>query len=99
MIKTVSDELLDDIVSGRCSVNDNVRKISNQWLEVASCIPPSFFQLCEMLEGMIPDCVHPLCDSVIAHIMIRNNLSQTSLTIGNFQTNRQKKNLSNPIYQ
>ena len=48
-----------------------VRKISVQWLEVSSCIPPSFFQLCEMLEGMIPDCVHPLCDSVIAHVMIR----------------------------
>ena len=40
--------------------------------QVSAAIPPSFFQLCELLEGMIPDCVHPLCDSVIAHIMIRN---------------------------
>ena len=40
---------------------------------MSAAIPASFFQLCELLEGMIPDCVHPLCDSVIAHIMIRNS--------------------------
>ena len=42
-------------------------------IQVSAAIPASFFQLCELLEGMIPDCVHPLCDSVIAHIMIRNS--------------------------
>ena len=35
-------------------------------------------QLCEMLEGMIPDSVSPLCDSVIAHIMIRSRDSSVS---------------------
>ena len=43
------------------------------YFQVSAAIPASFFQLCELLEGMIPDCVHPLCDSVIAHIMIRNS--------------------------
>ena len=79
-------------------MGDNVRKVAGQWLEVAACIPPSFFQvslsrvtrhmvtcvsrvllqLCEMLEGMIPDSVSPLCDSVIAHIMIRSRDSSVS---------------------
>ena len=27
-------------------------------------------QVCEMIEGLVPDSVHPLCDSVVAHIMI-----------------------------
>ena len=36
-------------------------------------------QLCEMLEGMIPDSVSPLCDSVIAHIMIRSGVTSVRL--------------------
>ena len=27
-------------------------------------------QVCEMIEGLVPDSVHPLCDSVVAHVMI-----------------------------
>ena len=72
------EELLDDTINGRANLGENVRKISTQWLEVSSCIPPSFFQLCELLEGMIPDIVHPLCDSVVAHIMIRNDSQNVS---------------------
>ena len=40
-----ADELLEDIAAGRCSVGENVRKVAGQWLEVAACIPPSFFQV------------------------------------------------------
>ena len=40
-----ADELLEDISAGRCSVGENVRKVAGQWLEVAACIPPSFFQV------------------------------------------------------
>ena len=66
----ILEELVEDIDGGRCGIQEGVRKITTQWLEVSACIPPSFFQVCEMLEGMVPDIVHPLCDSVVAHVMI-----------------------------
>lgn len=61
----VLEELLEDVQAGRFSLQENIRKITQQWLEVSPCIPASFFQLCEMLESMVSIVCHHWPDHAI----------------------------------
>ncbi|XP_023328186.1 uncharacterized protein LOC111701230 [Eurytemora carolleeae] len=66
----ILEEVIEDAEAGRMNVSDSIKKISVQFLEVSAVIPPSFFQVCEVIEGLVPDSISPLCDSVVAHIML-----------------------------
>ncbi|TRY78188.1 hypothetical protein TCAL_04263 [Tigriopus californicus] len=70
----IIDDLLDDVESGRTwmlsQVPEAIAKLNTNILDVAYLIPPSFYQVCELIESLLPDNIRPLCDSVVVHIFI-----------------------------
>ena len=68
------DELLDDLEAGRTwtlsHVPEAIAKLNANMMDIAHLIPASFYQICELIEDLLPDEVRPACDSVIAHFFI-----------------------------
>lgn len=70
----ILDDLVDDLESGKtwtlAHVPEAIAKLNANILDVAHLIPPSFYQVCELIEALLPDDINPICDSVVAHLFI-----------------------------
>ncbi|CAB4069978.1 unnamed protein product [Lepeophtheirus salmonis] len=67
----IINDLVEDVDGGKTwtisQVSDAIKKINVNIMDVAYCIPISFYQVCELLETLIPDSIRPLCDSIVVH--------------------------------